>query len=49
MTVSEEELSLAVLRLVELEKSVVEGAGAAALAAVHGRQVSRAGRQADAC
>ncbi|HTU27555.1 MAG TPA: threonine ammonia-lyase [Pirellulales bacterium] len=34
VTVSEEELSLAVLRLVELEKSVVEGAGAAALAAV---------------
>ncbi len=33
VTVSEEELSLAVLRLVELEKSVVEGAGAAALAA----------------
>jgi threonine dehydratase len=30
--VSEEELALAVLRLVELEKSVVEGAGAAALA-----------------
>ena len=34
VTVSEEELSLAVLRLIELEKSVVEGAGAAALAAV---------------
>jgi threonine dehydratase len=30
--VSEEELALAVLRLVELEKSVVEGAGAASLA-----------------
>jgi threonine dehydratase len=34
VTVSEEELALAVLRLVELEKSVVEGAGAASLAAV---------------
>ena len=34
VTVSEEELSLAMLRLVELEKSVVEGAGAAPLAAV---------------
>ena len=33
VTVSEEELSLAMLRLVELEKSVVEGAGAAPLAA----------------
>lgn len=33
VTVSEEELSLAVLRLAELEKSVVEGAGAAPLAA----------------
>ncbi len=33
VTVSEEMLSLAVLRLVELEKSVVEGAGAAPLAA----------------
>ena len=33
VTVSEEELSLAVLRLMELEKSVVEGAGAAPLAA----------------
>jgi threonine dehydratase len=34
VTVSEEELSLAMLRLVELEKSVVEGAGAAPLAAM---------------
>jgi threonine dehydratase len=34
VTVSEEELSLAMLRLVELEKSVVEGAGAAPLAAL---------------
>jgi threonine dehydratase len=33
VTVSEEELALAVLRLVELEKSVVEGSGAAPLAA----------------
>lgn len=33
VTVSEESLSLAVLRLMELEKSVVEGAGAAPLAA----------------
>jgi threonine dehydratase len=33
VTVSEDELSLAMLRLVELEKSVVEGAGAAPLAA----------------
>lgn len=36
VTVSEEELSLAVLRLMELEKSVVEGAGAAPLAACLG-------------
>jgi threonine dehydratase len=34
ITVSEEQISLAILRLAELEKSVVEGAGAAALAAV---------------
>lgn len=33
ISVTEEELALAVLRLVELEKSVVEGGGAAALAA----------------
>jgi threonine dehydratase len=33
VTVNEEELALAMLRLVELEKSVVEGAGAAPLAA----------------
>ncbi|HEY2883139.1 MAG TPA: threonine ammonia-lyase [Pirellulales bacterium] len=33
VTVSEEEISLAVLRLMELEKSVVEGAGAVPLAA----------------
>lgn len=34
VTVSEEELALAMLRLAELEKSVVEGAGAAPLAAL---------------
>jgi threonine dehydratase len=34
VTVNEEELALAMLRLVELEKSVVEGAGAAPLAAL---------------
>lgn len=34
VTVSEAELALAVVRLMELEKSVVEGAGAASLAAV---------------
>jgi threonine dehydratase len=39
VTVSEEELSLAVLRLVELEKSVVEGAGAAPLAACLGHKL----------
>jgi threonine dehydratase len=33
VTLSEEQISLAILRLAELEKSVVEGAGAAALAA----------------
>jgi len=36
VTVDEEALALAVLRLLELEKTVVEGAGAAALAAVLG-------------
>jgi threonine dehydratase len=36
VTVGEEAISLAVLRLLELEKTVVEGAGAAALAAVMG-------------
>jgi threonine dehydratase len=39
VTVSEEELSLAVLRLMELEKSVVEGAGAAPLAACLGHKL----------
>jgi threonine dehydratase len=36
VSVSEEALSLAVLRLIELEKSIVEGAGAAPLAACMG-------------
>jgi len=36
VTVDEQAISLAVLRLLELEKTVVEGAGAAALAAVMG-------------
>ncbi|MFM8703830.1 MAG: pyridoxal-phosphate dependent enzyme, partial [Planctomycetia bacterium] len=36
VTVGEEAISLAVLRLLELEKTVVEGAGAASLAAVMG-------------
>jgi threonine dehydratase len=45
LTVSEEELSLAMLRLVELEKSVVEGAGAAPLAAcMTGKLPELAGR-----
>jgi len=45
VTVSEEELSLAVLRLAELEKSVVEGAGAAPLAAcMSGKLPELAGR-----
>jgi threonine dehydratase len=43
---SEEALSLAVLRLVELEKSVVEGAGAAPLAAaIEGQLADLAGRR----
>ena len=33
MVVSEKDIALAILRLVEVEKSVVEGAGAAGLAA----------------
>jgi threonine dehydratase len=36
VTVEEEQISLAVLRLLELEKTVVEGAAAAALAAIMG-------------
>jgi threonine dehydratase len=44
--VSEEELCTAVLRLVELEKSVVEGAGAAPLAAcLNGRVAQLAGKR----
>jgi threonine dehydratase len=39
VTVTEEALSLAVLRLIELEKSIVEGAGAAPLAACMGDQL----------
>jgi len=46
VTVTEDELSLAVLRLVELEKSVVEGAGAAPLAAcMAGKLPELAGRK----
>jgi threonine dehydratase len=45
VTVSEEQFSLAILRLAELEKSVVEGAGAAPLAAcLAGRLPELAGR-----
>jgi threonine dehydratase len=45
VTVSEEQLSLAILRLAELEKSVVEGAAAAPLAAcLAGRLPELAGR-----
>ncbi len=46
VTVDEQLLSLAVLRLVELEKSVVEGAGAASLAALMSGQLPElAGRR----
>src|SRR5262249_28701955 len=46
VTVSEEALSLAVLRLMELEKSVVEGAGAAPLAAcMSGKLVELVGKR----
>ncbi|HEV2969306.1 MAG TPA: threonine ammonia-lyase [Pirellulales bacterium] len=45
VTVSEEQISLAILRLAELEKSVVEGAAAAALAAcMNGALAELAGR-----
>jgi len=40
LTVSEELISLAILRLIELEKSVIEGAGAAPLAALLSGQLS---------
>jgi threonine dehydratase len=46
ITVSEEEIALAILRLVELEKSVVEGAAATPLAAcLSGRLKEFAGKQ----
>ena len=46
ITVSEEQISLAILRLAELEKSVVEGAAAAALAAcMNGRLPELAGKR----
>lgn len=41
VTVGEDDLSLAMLRLVELEKSVVEGAGAAPLAALMSGKLSQ--------
>jgi threonine dehydratase len=44
VTVSEEELARAVLLLVETEKTVVEGAGAAPLAALLNRDLGLAGR-----
>lgn len=34
VTVSEESIAIAILRLIEMEKAVVEGAGAAGIAAV---------------
>lgn len=46
VSVNEEELSLAVLRLAELEKSIVEGAGAAPLAAcMNGKLPELAGKR----
>ena len=46
VTVTEEEIALAILRLVELEKSVVEGAAATPLAAcMSGRLKKRAGKR----
>ena len=44
--VNEEQIALAILRIVELEKGVVEGAAATTLAACHVRTTSRARRQA---
>ena len=44
VTVSEEELARAVLLLVEIEKTVVEGAGAAPLAALLNRELGLEGR-----
>ncbi len=46
VTVIEEEIALAILRLVELEKSVVEGAAATPPGGVHVRKVTRTHRQA---
>src|SRR5439155_1079479 len=43
VTVSEEELANAILLLLEIEKTVVEGAGAAALAALINRPLGLAG------
>lgn len=46
VTVSEDEIALAILRLIELEKAVVEGAGASGVAAMlAGRLPSLAGRR----
>jgi len=44
VTVTEEELANAILLLLEIEKTVVEGAGAAPLAALLNRQLGLAGR-----
>jgi threonine dehydratase len=43
VTVTEAELAIAVVRLMELEKSVVEGAGAASLAAILGNKLPELG------
>jgi threonine dehydratase len=45
VTVSEEELANAILLLLEIEKTVVEGAGAAPLAALLNRSLGLAGRR----
>ncbi|MBL0156515.1 MAG: threonine ammonia-lyase [Bryobacterales bacterium] len=45
VTVEEEEIANAILRLLEGEKMLAEGAGAAALAAVLGRQTAHRGRR----
>jgi threonine dehydratase len=44
VTVTEEELANAILRFLEVEKTVVEGAGAAALAALANRRVALEGK-----
>src|SRR5262249_58142986 len=44
VTVSEEEIANAILLLLEIEKTVVEGAGAVALAALVNKRVSLDGR-----